>query len=55
MDVGPVSAVADQLSDIGGSIRRRGAVDRIPDRHARYVPVIQAGFEPRREPNPKAG
>ncbi|WP_157900527.1 hypothetical protein [Mesorhizobium sp. M2C.T.Ca.TU.002.02.1.1] len=55
MDVETVSAVADQLSDIGGSVRNHGPVDLIADRHAPYVPVIQATSRTVPQANPKAG
>jgi hypothetical protein len=55
VDVETVSAVADQLSDIGGSVRNHGPVDLIADRHAPYVPVIQAASRTVPQANPKAG
>ncbi|WP_181170340.1 MULTISPECIES: hypothetical protein [unclassified Mesorhizobium] len=42
MDVETVSAVADQLSDIGASVRSRDPVDLISDLRAFYFQVIQA-------------
>ncbi|WP_181181750.1 hypothetical protein [Mesorhizobium sp. B3-1-6] len=53
MDVETVSAVADQLSDIGASVGSRDPVDLISDLRAFYFQVIEAPFRAAQEAKPE--